>query len=62
MGNLHLKKDELLRAQKKFEKILESDRQDVYSLLSLGNIYYAGKFDKKEKVSSPFNLSDSFPL
>lgn len=50
LGNLHLQKDDLLNAQKKFEKILESDRHDVYALLSLGNIYYNAKFDKKDKV------------
>eukprot|EP01114_Cavostelium_apophysatum_P004221 TRINITY_DN1439_c0_g2_i1.p1 TRINITY_DN1439_c0_g2~~TRINITY_DN1439_c0_g2_i1.p1 ORF type:complete len:1096 (-),score=375.65 TRINITY_DN1439_c0_g2_i1:61-3174(-) len=49
IGQLHLSKDELLQAQKKFEKILETNRHDVYSLLSLGNIYYGGKFDRKDK-------------
>ena len=52
LGNLHLTKDEWLPAQKKFEYILaqQENRNDPYALLSLANIYYSAKFDKKEKV------------
>lgn len=53
IGNLHMSKEEWLPAQKKFEQILEHDRNDSYSLLSMGNIYYAAKFEKKDKVWAP---------
>lgn len=51
LGNLHLQKGKLADAQKRFEKILETDRHDLYALLSLGNIYYLAKFEKKDKVN-----------
>ena len=48
IGCLHLEKEEWGVAQKKFERILEKiDRNDYYSLLALGNVYFAGQFDKK---------------
>lgn len=50
LGNLHLQKEEWLPAQKTFERIVESNRNDAYSHLALGNIYYAAKFEKKERV------------
>jgi len=43
-----------------FEKILENDQCDLYSLLALGNIYYAAKFDKKEKEERFLKLAMSF--
>ena len=51
LGNLHLQKEEWLPAQKTFERIIEQSRTDPYAHLSLGNIYYAAKFEKKERVS-----------
>jgi len=53
LGNLHLAKDEWLPAQKKFEYVLAQpeNKNDPYALLSLANIYYSAKFDKKEKVN-----------
>jgi hypothetical protein len=38
IGNMHLGKEEWQQAQKKFEKIIDKDRNDPYSLLSLGNV------------------------
>lgn len=52
LGCLHLEKEEWGVAQKKFERILEKiDRNDVYSLLALGNVYFAGQFDKKYEMA-----------
>jgi RNA polymerase-associated protein CTR9 len=50
MGNLHIERHELHAAQLKFTRVLEKvDRDDAYSLLSLGNIYYMARAEKKER-------------
>lgn len=41
IGNLHLSKDELGLAQKKFERILSNNAQDCYAQIALGNIWLA---------------------
>jgi len=60
IGNLHMAKEEWLLAQKKFEQILEYDRDDTYALLSMGNIYYEAKFEKKEKAKHYLDLAMKF--
>ncbi len=53
IGNLYMEQEKWNDAQKFFENVLEKNKDDSYALLSLGNIYYVAKFDKKEveKVS-----------
>lgn len=47
---MHLTKEEWQPGQKIFERILEKDKSDPYSLLALGNIYYNAKFHNPDKV------------
>ncbi|KAL6076361.1 protein required for normal CLN1 and CLN2 G1 cyclin expression, variant 3 [Balamuthia mandrillaris] len=51
LANLHLQQCEWIKAQKRFEHIIANSEthNDQYALLSLGNIYYIAKFEKKEK-------------
>ncbi len=50
MGNIHIERNEFHAAQLKFTRILEKvDRNDPYALLSLGNIYYMARADKKDR-------------
>lgn len=50
MGNLHIERHEFHAAQLKFTRVLEKvDRNDAYALLSLGNIYYLARAEKKER-------------
>ncbi len=50
MGNLHVERNELHAAQLKFSRVLEKvDKNDAYALLSLGNIYYMARAEKKER-------------
>ena len=61
LGALHLHKLEWAPAQLKFEQILKNlDKNDPYSLLALGNIYYNAKFEKKEKADRYFQLAMDF--
>jgi lipoprotein NlpI len=55
LGNLHLQKEEWQPGQKKFEHILKIASSDPYVLLSLGNIFYAAKFDKKDRAEKYFS-------
>lgn len=49
-GHIHLERHEYFPAQRKFERVLEKvDRTDPYALLSLGNIYYLARFERKER-------------
>ena len=61
--SLHLDRHEWLPAQKKFERIVQQEESlnDIYSLVALGNMYYAAKFEKKDKAErySFFLLSHS---
>lgn len=72
---MHLSKEEWQQAQKKFEKIMEKDRNDAYSSLSLGNvcqlgsgetnwqfsqIYYNAKFQTAEKEARYIKLANDF--
>lgn len=72
-GNLHQQKEEWFPAQKAFEKILEIDRtvcyisyfslifsKDTYALLSMGNIYYKARKEKKEKEEKYLKLAHDF--
>jgi RNA polymerase-associated protein CTR9 len=50
MGQIHVERHELHAAQLKFTRVLEKvDRDDPYALLSLGNIYYMARAEKKER-------------
>jgi RNA polymerase-associated protein CTR9 len=57
---MHLTKEEWQPAQKKFERILEKDKSDAYSLLALGNIYYHAKFHNPEKEQKYLKLAYDF--
>ncbi len=73
---MHVSKEEWQQAQKKFERILDKDRSDPYSLLSLGNvcgslwrllealpicqIYYNAKFHNPEKDAKYIKLAESY--
>ena len=53
MGNIHMEKREYHAAQRKFERILEkSNSRDPYALISLGNMYYMARSERKEKKDS----------
>ena len=47
-------------AQSAFERILEQHPKDPYALLSLGNLYYAAKFENKEKDAKYTKLAQDF--
>lgn len=48
LGNLYMEQEKWNEAQKFFEEVLKKQKDDNYSLISLGNIYYIAKFDKRE--------------
>lgn len=52
IGNLHLSKGELGLAQKKFERILQSNPNDTYAKIAIGNIWLATLYQHgdKEKI------------
>eukprot|EP01112_Ceratiomyxa_fruticulosa_P010770 TRINITY_DN2864_c0_g1_i24.p1 TRINITY_DN2864_c0_g1~~TRINITY_DN2864_c0_g1_i24.p1 ORF type:complete len:1165 (-),score=325.28 TRINITY_DN2864_c0_g1_i24:196-3690(-) len=61
IGSMHLNKSEWQPAQKKFERVLEvADKNDAYSLLALGNIYYNAKFSNPEKEEKYLKLARDF--
>ena len=47
-GNLHINKHDWRGAQKPFEKILETHKDDGYALTTLGNIFFTAGFDHKQ--------------
>jgi RNA polymerase-associated protein CTR9 len=50
LGNLHLQKEAWGQAQKTFERLIGENKNDAYANLSLGNIYYSARFEKRDRV------------
>jgi RNA polymerase-associated protein CTR9 len=57
---MHLGKEEWQQAQKKFEKIIEKDRADPYSLLSLGNVCVLPSYYYNTIENSPTTLPQCY--
>ena len=61
LGEIYLQQKSSQKAQFQFEQILKKfEKNDVYSLLSLGNIFFLAKFHKKEKAERYLNLAEKY--